>query len=125
MAKKKNGKKAAKHTSGRKPIPYDVIAKMAEQGADALSIAKKIDRVTPGEDPTHSVRAIISGMRTRGWRDDQGRTHKLKVERVGKAKTTQIRQKKTAKKQKEFGKKPTGQPKVSTEITESGGTAQG
>lgn len=88
-------------------MPYDLIAKMAEEGADALTIAKKIGRVNPGGDPTHTVRAIISGMRTKGWKSASGKLQKLKVERVG------LTKKKAPKKgKKKTATKPAPKPPV-------------
>lgn len=64
-------------------IPYQKIAALAEQGLTALEIAKKTNRTIKGSDPTHSIRAILSRMRTHGY-EVNGKTVKLKVERVGK-----------------------------------------
>lgn len=93
MAKKQAAKKKA---AGRKAVPYALIAKMVQDGADALSIAKRIGRLNAGDDPTHTVRAIVSGMRTRGWKDEHGKLHTLKVERVRQPKKGPV--KKAAKK---------------------------
>jgi hypothetical protein len=97
MATKKAGKKATKKTTERKPIPYALIAKMVEGGTACMAIAQKVGRVNDGDDPTHTVRAIISGMRTRGWKDEQGKLRKLTVERIGQTKK---------KAEKNAGKKP-------------------
>ncbi len=107
MAKKQGTKKKA---AGRKAVPYALITKMVQEGADALTIAKKIGRVTPGDDPTHTVRAIISGMRTRGWKDEAGKLQKLKVARVGPPKKKAVK-KAEIKPNKKKGKKAAPTPK--------------
>jgi hypothetical protein len=106
MANKKATKAVAKKAAGRKSVPYDLIAKMAQEGADALTIAKKINRVNSGGDPTHTVRALISGMRTKGWKNASGKLQKLKVERVGHTK------KMAPKKGKKTAAKPASKPPV-------------
>lgn len=59
-------------------IPYGQIEKMVKAGASCEQIAKAINRYKPkSDDPTKSVRAILSLMRTRGWRDQGGKLHKL------------------------------------------------
>jgi ribulose bisphosphate carboxylase small subunit len=78
--KTKKAKKATKST--RKAIPYVTIHKLAEQGFGALEIAKKTNRVIPGKDGAHSIRAILSRMRSVGYKLN-GKTVKLKVKRVG------------------------------------------
>jgi hypothetical protein len=88
MPNKQARKATAKKTAGRRAVPYDLIEKMVDAGADALTIAKKIGRVNKGDDPTHTVRAIISGMRTKGWKKASGKLQRLKVERVGHTKKT-------------------------------------
>jgi hypothetical protein len=107
MEKKKSVKTKAKKTAGRKSVPYDLIAKMAQEGADALTIAKKIGRVNSGGDATHTVRAIISGMRTKGWKNASGKLQKLKIERLGQTK------KKAPKKGKKTPTKPALKPPAS------------
>lgn len=94
--KKKATKAAAKKKTSRQAIPYPLIAKMVQEGADALSIAQKIGRVNAGKDKTHTVRAILSAMRSRGWKDQNGKVQKLKVERVGRVEKTKKAKKKTA-----------------------------
>ncbi len=79
--KTKSAKKATKST--RNAIPYTTIHKLAEQGFGALEIAKKTNRLIKGDDPAHSIRAILSKMRTAGYRDKDGKVVKLKVKRVG------------------------------------------
>lgn len=74
-------KKSAKKTE-RKAIPYIKIAALVEQGFGAMDIAKKLNRVTPGKDGSHSIRAIISKMRTAGYRVGD-KVVKLKIKRVG------------------------------------------
>jgi hypothetical protein len=95
-ATKKAAKKASDKNTSRRSIPYVQIAKMVQEGADALTIAKKIGRVNDGEDKTHTVRAIISGMRTRGWKDESGKLQRLKVARVGRVEKPKKAKKKTA-----------------------------
>jgi hypothetical protein len=107
MPNKKAKKATPKKTAGRKSVPYDLIAKMAQEGADALTIAKKINRVNAGDDPTHTVRAIISGMRTKGWKNASGKLQKLKIERLGQTK------KKAPKKGKKTPTKPAPKPPAS------------
>lgn len=68
----------------RRAIPYQQIARLVAQNLGAVEIAKKLNRVTKGSDPGHSVRAIVSRMRTVGYRVN-GKTVKLKVARVGQA----------------------------------------
>jgi hypothetical protein len=75
-------KTAKKATKTRKAIPYQQIAKLAEQGFGALEIAKKTNRMIKGNDPAHSIRAILSKMRTSGYRVGD-KLVKLKVKRVG------------------------------------------
>jgi hypothetical protein len=75
--------KATKKNSTRNAIPYERIAELAEKGLSAMEIAEKTDRVIKGDDPTHSIRAIISKMRTSGWKGKDGKVRKLKVERLG------------------------------------------
>jgi hypothetical protein len=94
-AAKKVGKKPAnKKSKSRRAIPAALIVRMVEAGADALTIAKRVDRVNDGPDKTHSIRAIISHLR-RGYKDHQGKTHCLKVERVGQTKKPKKSNKKT------------------------------
>jgi hypothetical protein len=76
-------KKAAAKKSTRKAIPYTRIAKLIEEGWGAVDIATKLDRLTAGADPGHSIRAIISRMRTVGYKNSEGKVVKLKVKRVG------------------------------------------
>lgn len=73
----------ASKKSTRRSIPYEQIARLAEQGFGALEIAKKTNRIIKGDDPAHSIRAILSRMRTHGWKNKDGKTVKLKVKRVG------------------------------------------
>jgi hypothetical protein len=77
--------KSAKTTKqvNRRAIPFARIAELAEQGLGALEIAKKTNRIIKGNDPAHSIRAILSRMRTHGWKSKDGKTLKLKVKRVG------------------------------------------
>jgi hypothetical protein len=114
MAKKQGTKKKA---AGRKAIPYAVIAKMVQAGSDALTIAKKIGRVNAGDDKTHTLRAIISGMRTRGWENEQGRLQKLTVKRVSGQKKKAV---KTA--AKKPAKKPATKPKPTASTQPDGKT---
>lgn len=74
-------KKSAKKST-RKAIPYEQIHKLAEQCLGALEIAKKTNRLIKGNDPAHSIRAILSKMRTAGYRVG-GKVVKLKIARVG------------------------------------------
>lgn len=106
MAKKQTAKKKA---AGRKSIPYGQIEVMAKAGKSALEIAQKLGRTTKGTDPSHSIRAILSRMRTAGWRDDQGKLRKLAVERVG----SQPKKKAV----KKAGKKPTKKPATKPAVT--------
>ena len=87
---------AKKSTSTRNAIPYEKIAELAEQGLSATEIGKKTNRLIKGDDPTHSIRAIISKMRTSGWKDKSGKVRKLKVERLGAVKAVKTPKKKTA-----------------------------
>lgn len=66
----------------RRAIPYVTIHKLAEQGFGALEIAKKTNRLIKGDDPAHSIRAILSKMRTVGYKLN-GKVVKLKIARVG------------------------------------------
>jgi hypothetical protein len=66
MKTKSNAKKATKKNAAKKQnraIPYEQIARLAEQGLTAMQIAVKTDRVIPGKDGSHSIRAILSKMR--------------------------------------------------------------
>lgn len=74
---------AAKKNSKREAIPYQKIAKLVEEGWGAVDIAVKLDRITKGADPGHSIRAIISRMRTHGYKSAEGKVVKLKIARVG------------------------------------------
>lgn len=78
--KTKSAKKATKST--RNAIPYTTIHKLAEQGLGAMEIAKKTNRLIKGDDPAHSIRAILSKMRTAGYKLN-GKIVKLKIARVG------------------------------------------
>jgi hypothetical protein len=69
--------------NNRKAIPYQQIAKLAEEGFGALEIAKKTNRLIKGDDPAHSIRAILSKMRTVGYKNKDGKVVKLKIKRVG------------------------------------------
>ena len=63
----------------RTAIPYEKIAAMVQKNMSAVEIAQKLNRVTAGSDPGHSIRAIISKMRTAGYKVN-GKTVKLKVQ---------------------------------------------
>lgn len=60
MAKKNSAKKtptqtaAATNKTGRRAIPTALIFRMVEEGVDALTIAKRVDRVNDGPDKTLS-----------------------------------------------------------------------
>ena len=112
MAKKQATKKQG---AGRKPVPYSQIEAMAKAGKSALEIAQKLGRTTKGNDPSHSIRAILSRMRSVGWRDDQGKLRKLTVDRVG-----QPKQKVVKKAEKKATKKSAPKPK-STVPTQADG----
>jgi len=101
--KVKKAAKTTKKAAGRRAIPYALISKLVAEGNDALTIAKRINRVNDGEDKSHTVRAIISSMRSKGWKDDQGKIHKLKIERVGQVKKTKGAAKKSSPKPKANG----------------------
>lgn len=73
-------------TTTRRSIPYQQIATLVQANMSAVDIAKKLKRVTKGADPGHSIRAIISRMRTVGY-NVNGKTIKLRVKRVGQVKT--------------------------------------
>jgi hypothetical protein len=75
-------KSTKKAKTNRKAIPYQQIARLAEQGFGALEIAKKTNRLIKGNDPAHSIRAILSKMRTSGYRVGE-KIVKLKIKRVG------------------------------------------
>ena len=79
---KATNKKAATKNVNRS-IPYEQIHRLAEQGLGALEIAKKTNRLIKGNDPAHSIRAILSKMRTAGYRNKDGKIVKLKIARVG------------------------------------------
>ncbi len=115
MAKKQSTKKKA---AGRRVVPHALIAKMVQEGADALTIAKKIGRVNEGSDKTHTVRALISGLRSKGWRDENGKLHKLKIARVG-----QPKQKAVKKAVKKASKKSASKPTTAAP-TEPDGTTE-
>ena len=83
--KTKSAKKATKST--RREIPYVTIHKLADEGLGALEIAKKTNRLIEGSDPAHSIRAILSRMRTVGYKLN-GKTVKLRVKRVGQVRKT-------------------------------------
>jgi hypothetical protein len=85
-----------KSTSTRNTIPYEKIAELAEKGLSAHEIGEKTNRLIKGDDPTHSIRAIISKMRTSGWKDKNGKVRKLKVERLGAVKAAKVPKKKAA-----------------------------
>jgi hypothetical protein len=68
--------------SVKRSIPYEKIAQLAAQGFGALEIGKKTNRLIKGDDPAHSIRAILSKMRTSGYKVD-GKVVKLKIKRVG------------------------------------------
>jgi hypothetical protein len=116
MQKVKAKKAVTKKKTARRAVPYDLIAKMAEAGDDVLTIARRIGRVNPGGDPTHTVRAIISGMRTKGWKNESGKLQKLKVERLGHTK------KKAPKKGKKTATKPAPKPKANATTQQDGKT---
>lgn len=80
--KTKKAKSTKKVNTNRRAIPYQQIARLAEQGFGALEIAKKTNRLIKGSDPTHSIRAILSKMRTSGFRVGD-KIVKLKIKRVG------------------------------------------
>jgi hypothetical protein len=92
MKTKSNAAKATKKNAATKKqnraIPYQTIQKLAEQGLTAMAIAVKTDRVIPGADGSHSIRAILSKMRSSGWKNKDGKIIKLKVARVGAVKPT-------------------------------------
>lgn len=112
------GKAAKKKAVGRRAIPYSQIEAMAKAGKSALEIAEKLDRTTKGADPSHSIRAILSRMRTVGWHDSEGKLRKLKVERVG-----QPKKKSEKKSTKKAVKKPVPKPTVAPR-TETDGKTQ-
>lgn len=82
----------------KRSIPYQQIQKLAEQGFGALEIAKKTNRVIKGNDPAHSIRAILSKMRTSGFKNKDGKVVKLKIKRVGFEPKPTIKKKATVKK---------------------------
>jgi hypothetical protein len=108
--------------NARRAIPYVVIARMAQVGASALTIAQKVGRVNKGDDKTHTIRAILSGMRTKGWKDENGKLQKLKVSRVGqkKDKTSAIKPQKA--KKKTITKRATPKPSANGSTTPDGKT---
>lgn len=77
----------ATKTATRRSIPYQQIATLVAQNMSAVEIAKKLKRTTKGSDPGHSIRAIVSRMRTVGFKNADGKTIKLKIKRVGQAPT--------------------------------------
>jgi hypothetical protein len=83
MKTKKSAAKKSTKQSTRRAIPFARIAELAEQGLGAMEIGKRTNRLIPGSDPAHSIRAILSRMRTHGWKNKDGKTVKLKVKRVG------------------------------------------
>ena len=83
--KTKATKKAAAKKVNRS-IPYETIHKLASEGFGAMAIAVKTNRVIPGKDGAHSIRAILSKMRTSGYRNSAGKIVKLKIARVGQVK---------------------------------------
>lgn len=114
MAKKQTAKKKA----GRKSIPYTQIEAMAKAGKSALEIAQKLGRTNKGKDCSHSIRAILSRMRTAGWRDAEGRLRKLTVQRVG----SQPKKRAAKKARKEPMKKPGTKPKTTAPTQPDGKT---
>jgi hypothetical protein len=94
-AAKKKTKVVTMKNAVKRTIPAALIFRMVLEGADALTIAKRVDRVNDGPDKTHSIRAIISRLRTHGYKDEHGKTHRLKVERVGNVKKAKKAKKKT------------------------------
>jgi hypothetical protein len=119
-AKKKAPKKASKKTSSRRTIPTALIVRMVEEGEDALTIAKRVNRVNDGPDKTHSVRAIISRLRTHGYKDEHGRTHRLRVELIGNVSKTKKAKKKTGAR-KTTGAKKTIPKSIATATTQLDG----
>lgn len=82
MTKKKAAKKSTKATKEprtNQPIPFAKIAKLYTDGKTMEQIAKGVNRFNADyPDPTKSIRAVVSGMITRGYKNDAGRTVKLK-----------------------------------------------
>lgn len=61
------------------PIPFAKIAKMYTEGKTMQQIAKAVNRFNEkSPDPTKPVRAIISGMMTKGYKGENGKTITLK-----------------------------------------------
>lgn len=109
MQKVKSKKAVTKKKTARRAVPYDLIARMAEAGDDVLTIARKVGRVNAGPDKTHTLRALLARMRI-GWRDENGKTHKLIVKRVGHAEKP-IKRTEKARKRLTIAKKATTKPK--------------
>ncbi len=113
--------------SKKTTVPYDRIAAMANEGLGALEIAKKTNRLIEGNDPGHSIRAILSKMRSSGWRDKDGKLRKLKVERVGtvkKATKAKSKPKAVKKASKKAAPKKNVNGNSTTETTTSNGGGQ-
>lgn len=101
--KSKNSKKAE-----RKPVQYELIARLYTDGTPIDEIAKKTGRYAEGSlDPTHGLRAILSRMRSIGWTGKDGKTKKLTVARNGQKKAS----KKAVKQTKRAAKKSSPKPK--------------
>jgi hypothetical protein len=64
----------------RKAVPYGQIATMWKQGKSYEEIAKATRRfAAKKDDPTKPVRAIVSIMLNKGYKDANGRHHVLPV----------------------------------------------
>jgi hypothetical protein len=78
-SKKATTKNAAAEPRKNQPIPFLKIAKLYTEGKTMEQIAKAIDRYNESyPDPTKSVRAIVSGMITKGYTNDADKVVKLK-----------------------------------------------
>lgn len=87
---------ATKKNTQRRHVPYMVIASLFAAGKSMAEIAHATRIKSEKADPTHYVRAILSGMRSRGFADPKHKGQRLKLD--GK-KLVVMTAKKTAKQQ--------------------------
>lgn len=70
-------KKAAKKAAKRRAFPYARVAKLWAKGRTVTEIAKATGYFnSKSDDPCHRLRVALTAMH-RGWKDSEGKTHKL------------------------------------------------
>lgn len=106
--KKQVAKKAAKPRK-HEPIPFEKIAKLYQEGKSMEQIAKAVNRWNADSpDSSKSLRAIVSNMITKGYRNKDGKLIRLKKRPRGKVEPKAV--KKAAKPQ--AAKKQESKPKA-------------